>query len=91
MRPDGVGLKNHADISLIRDNENSNARIEDRSSTQENFAAQRPLQSGDAAQRGGLAATGWAKQSKKFPWRDVKTYFVDGFDCFATTHVERFA
>jgi len=36
-------LKNHADISLVRDNENSIARIEDRSSAQENFAAQRPL------------------------------------------------
>jgi len=89
--PDGVGLKNHADISLVRRNENPTRGIEDSSAAQLDLSFLRPLQSGHAAQSRGLAATGWAEESKKLSWLDVEADFVDGFDRAVAAHAEQFA
>jgi hypothetical protein len=88
MGPDCVGLKNHADISLVRHDENPTGGIKDSSATQLNFSFLWSLQSGHAAQSRRLAATRWTEESKKFSRLDVKTNCVDGFDCFVTAHAE---
>jgi hypothetical protein len=91
VRPNCIGLKNHADISLVRHNENPARGIEDSSAAQLDLSFLWPFQSGHGAQSCSLAAAGWAKESKKLSRLDVEADFLDGFDCPVAAYIERFA
>ena len=66
MRPDGVGLKDHADVAPLRRNECAVRRAVNRMIVDQNFPGQRLLQSGDAAKRRRFAAAARTEQGKQF-------------------------
>src|ERR1051326_5892242 len=67
VRPDGVALKDHADVALVwRDDAAAGAGIHDVLADLD-LAALGRLQPRDAAQRAGLAAARWAKQRVELP------------------------
>jgi hypothetical protein len=90
MRPDGVGLKNHADVALIRNYKDSIPRVENRSPAQMNFTALGPLQPSDASKGGCLAAAGRSEKGKELPRRNAKADIIDGIHRRSATHRELF-
>ena len=66
MRPDGVGLKHHADVAPLRRNECAVGGAINGLIVDQNFAGHRLFQSGDAAKRRGFAAAARAEQGKQF-------------------------
>jgi hypothetical protein len=83
-------LKNHADVSLIRNDENSLPSVEDSSAAQMNFTALRPLQPGHASQGRRFAAAGGSEEGKKLALLDGKTDIIDGMNRSSAAHVELF-
>src|SRR4030095_729268 len=90
MRPARGGLKKHADVSLIRNDENSLPTVEDSSTAQMNFTALRPLQPGHASQGRRFAAAGRSEKGKKLSLLDGKTDIIDGMNGSSAAHVELF-
>src|SRR4029077_18148977 len=65
-----IGLKDHSDMPLFRRNKGSIGRAENWTVIDPDVAFQRLLQSGNAAQGGGLAATAWAEQREELTFAD---------------------
>src|SRR5689334_3070618 len=80
MRPNRIGLKYHPDRPLVRRHIDPLARGEHRLTGDGDFSAIRSLQTRDAAQRRGLAATAWAEKSIKRPLGDVQGYALKHVD-----------
>ena len=72
VRPDGVGLKHHAEIALVGRNENGPARRIDRAPADLNLARSGLFQARDRAQRRGLAAARGAKQREQLALRHLE-------------------
>ena len=90
MRPDRIGLKNHADISLIRYDEDSIAGVEDGSAAQLDLAALRPLQARDASESRCFATAGGSEESKKLALLDGKTDIVNRMNRRCAAYIELF-
>ena len=78
MRPDGVGLKHHADVALVRRDENAAREGIDELARDGDFAFARGLQAGEATQRGGLAAAGRPEERVELPFLDLQIDPADG-------------
>src|SRR3954468_2559557 len=69
MRPDRVGLENHAEIAPVGRNEDLALRRENDAVVDRNLATHRTLQAGNGPQSRGLAATGRTKQREELASR----------------------
>jgi hypothetical protein len=77
VRPDGVGLKYHADFSLVHRDENSSLRGNHHSIADTDFAVVGPLESGETAQRRGLAAAARSEQRHQLSRWHLEVNSVD--------------
>src|SRR3989338_2964102 len=80
VRPNSVGLENHPDITLVGWNKDPLVRRKHHRSLHLDLTFLGPLQTGDAAQRGGLSAAAWSEQTEEGPPRYFKAYAVYGLD-----------
>ena len=64
MRPDGVGLKHHADVALVRRHEQPFGGHDHGLIAEKNIARVGMFQTGDHAQRRGLAAAARTEQGE---------------------------
>ena len=80
VRPDGVGLEHHAEIALVRRDENALVRRIDEPAGDLDLARNRLLQPGDRAQRRGLAAARRPEQREQFALRHLERDVLRGFD-----------
>jgi hypothetical protein len=72
VRPNGVGLKHHADFAFLSGNKDARHRRIDHTAADFDFAAVRPLQAGDAPKSRRLAATARTKQNTKITLGDFQ-------------------
>jgi hypothetical protein len=76
VRPDGVALKDHADVAFVRRHELVLAR--DDAAGDDDAASVRSLEPGHAAQGGGLAAPAWPEQRVEAAGLDLEADAVHG-------------
>ena len=70
--PNGVTLKNHADVALFRWHENAVGEVSKCGFAELDFTVGRPLESGNHPQCGGFAAAGWPQQADEFAVPDLQ-------------------
>ncbi len=80
VRPDRVGLKHHAEIAPVGRDEDTLGGREHDASAKLDLAALRPLQSGDGAQRRGLAAAARPEQREQGAVGHIERHVLCGFD-----------
>jgi hypothetical protein len=80
MGPNGVGLKNHPELPLVRRNENIAARRSHGCAIDENLAIIRFLQTCNKPKRRGLATARRAKQGENFAGLNRKANLIDCSD-----------
>ena len=78
MRPDGVGLKHHADAASFGSDEEIASGGADQDVANGDLAAVGPLQAGDAAQQRGLTRAAEPEQDEKLLVADINADVVDG-------------
>ena len=83
MWPDGVGLKNHADIALVNRNESPVFTGKQNLITQVNDTFVGIFQSSNTAERGRLSASTWPQQSIELACFDGKINSSDSGNCAA--------
>jgi len=77
VRPNGIGLKYHADVSAVDGNkEIALARVDDLVADLD-FSSRGFFQAGDAAQGCRFAAAAWPQQGDQAAGRDFKTDVID--------------
>ena len=77
MRPDGIGLKHHADVALIQGPVDASVGIEKRQAPELDSTPVGLFQPRNAAQRGRLATTAGPQQGEKGPAFKPKGNLVD--------------
>ena len=80
VRPDGVGLKDHAKAPVLRGYEDILLGGQDHFTTDFDFTGVRGFQANDAAQEGGLTAPARAQKGENLVSRDRQTYVIQGLD-----------
>src|SRR5260221_3842178 len=83
MRPDGVGLEHHAQAALVRRNKYVFVGGVNQVAADADFAQTRPLEAGDRAQRGGLAAAARPEQREQPARRHLEADVVRRADRLA--------
>ena len=83
VRPDGVRLEYHAQPAPVRRHEDAALRRVHDIAADRDFPLPRPLQAGDGAQRGGLAAAARSEQSKQLALGHFEGHLVRGTDRLA--------
>ena len=80
MRPDRVRLEHHAEIALVRRDEDFLLSREHQAAIDRNLAAHGTLEARNRAQRRRLAAARGAKQGEEFSSRNLEGHILRGFD-----------
>ena len=78
MRPQGVVLKEEADVALVGRNVDALLRGVDDLAADNDFAGGRRFQTRNHAQRGGLAAAGRAEQGDEAAVGDIQIQVLNG-------------
>ena len=78
MRPDGVGLEDHADAAPVGRNGGAGPGVEQLRPVERDDTGARPLEPGDASQRRRLAAARRAEQREGLAGGDRERHVVDG-------------
>ena len=80
MRPDGVGLKHHAELALLRRDPSGRAIRRNDLAVDANLAAVGNFQAGDAAQQGGFPRTAGADDDEQLALGDFQVERLDRGD-----------
>ena len=88
MRPDGVGLEDHADAAPFGSDEEVAFGGTDQDIADGDLAAVGSLQTGDAAQERGLARAAEPEQDEELLVADIDADAVDGMHRIATGLVD---
>src|SRR6516164_487602 len=77
VRPDGIGLKDHADAALVHGHMDALPRVEDHRIAEADDAVVRLFEAGDAPQRCGFAASARPQQREESPGLQAERGIVD--------------
>jgi hypothetical protein len=78
MRPDGVGLKHHADLASLRRHKGAVSGAIHGAVVDHDLAGHRLFEPGDAAQRRRLPQRRWAEERKQPPLANCERDAVEG-------------
>src|SRR6185503_7859118 len=83
VRPDGVGLENHAEAALVRRDEDVLVGGVNHLAADADLPRAGPLEAGDGTQRRGLAAAARPEEREELALRHLEAHFVRSADGLA--------